>query len=127
VSGEILTNDEMRRADAMAVEAGTSSLALMENAGRAVAEIIASRFAPCRTAILCGPGNNGGDGFVAAASGIPISASNVSPHNSRPGSRRCAGFRRKNVTVMSARTAAPMTGPPSPSTPLGISTATTGT
>jgi NAD(P)H-hydrate epimerase len=66
VSGEILTNEEMRRADARAVEAGTSSLALMENAGRAVAEIIASRFAPCRTAILCGPGNNGGDGFVAA-------------------------------------------------------------
>lgn len=66
MSGEILTNDEMRRADAMAVEAGTSSLALMENAGRAVAEIIASRFAPCRTAVLCGPGNNGGDGFVAA-------------------------------------------------------------
>jgi NAD(P)H-hydrate epimerase len=66
VSGEILTNEEMRRADAQAVEAGTSSLTLMENAGRAVADSVASRFAPCRTAVLCGPGNNGGDGFVAA-------------------------------------------------------------
>ena len=66
MSGEILSNEEMRRADAMAVETGTPSLALMENAGRAVADIVASRFAPCRTAILCGPGNNGGDGFVVA-------------------------------------------------------------
>ncbi|MBS0280209.1 MAG: NAD(P)H-hydrate dehydratase [Proteobacteria bacterium] len=56
----------MRRADAMAVEAGTASLALMENAGRGVADIIVSRFAPCRVAVLCGPGNNGGDGFVVA-------------------------------------------------------------
>lgn len=66
MSGEILSNEEMRRADAMAVEAGTASLALMENAGRAVADIIVSRFAPCRVAVLCGPGNNGGDGFVVA-------------------------------------------------------------
>jgi hydroxyethylthiazole kinase-like uncharacterized protein yjeF len=66
VSGEILSNEEMRRADAMAVEAGTPSFTLMENAGRAVAELIVSRFAPCRVAVLCGPGNNGGDGFVVA-------------------------------------------------------------
>ena len=66
MSGEILSNEEMRRADAMAVEAGTASLALMENAGRGVADIIVSRFAPCRVAVLCGPGNNGGDGFVVA-------------------------------------------------------------
>ena len=66
MTGEILTNGEMRRADAMAVEAGTSSLTLMENAGRAAAQAIAGRFSPCRVAVLCGPGNNGGDGFVAA-------------------------------------------------------------
>lgn len=66
MAGEILTNDEMRRADEAAVASGTSSLTLMENAGRAVADAIAARFAPCRTTILCGPGNNGGDGFVAA-------------------------------------------------------------
>lgn len=66
MSGEILSNEEMRRADAMAVEAGTPSFTLMQNAGRAVADSIVSRFAPCRVAVLCGPGNNGGDGFVVA-------------------------------------------------------------
>ncbi|MES2254827.1 MAG: NAD(P)H-hydrate dehydratase [Pseudomonadota bacterium] len=66
MSGEVLSNEEMRRADAMAVEAGTLPFILMKNAGRAVADIIASRFSVCRVAVLCGPGNNGGDGFVAA-------------------------------------------------------------
>jgi NAD(P)H-hydrate epimerase len=66
MAGEILNNDEMRCADASAVKAGTPSLSLMENAGRAVADAIAARFPPGRVVVLCGPGNNGGDGFVAA-------------------------------------------------------------
>ncbi len=66
MSSEILTNAEMRRADALAVAAGTLPFILMKNAGRAVADIIAARFLPCRVTILCGPGNNGGDGFVVA-------------------------------------------------------------
>jgi NAD(P)H-hydrate epimerase len=66
MSGEILTNAQMAAADNFAAMAGTPTLTLMENAGRAVADAIASRFAPCATAVLCGPGNNGGDGFVAA-------------------------------------------------------------
>lgn len=66
MAGEILTNDEMRCADASAVAAGTPSLTLMENAGRAVAQAVAARFPPCRITVLCGPGNNGGDGFVVA-------------------------------------------------------------
>jgi ADP-dependent NAD(P)H-hydrate dehydratase / NAD(P)H-hydrate epimerase len=64
--GEILTTKEMAEADAAAVAQGTPSLTLMDNAGSAVAEAIAARFPPCRVAILCGPGNNGGDGFTVA-------------------------------------------------------------
>src|SRR3990170_135453 len=47
---------------------GVSRLQLMENAGRSVAEEVASRFKPekTRVAVFCGLGGNGGDGFVAA-------------------------------------------------------------
>jgi len=63
---EILTNAESYAADKYAGEHGVAFLTLMENAGRAVADAVAARFEPARVAVLCGPGNNGGDGFVAA-------------------------------------------------------------
>ncbi|MBB4266312.1 NAD(P)H-hydrate dehydratase [Roseospira visakhapatnamensis] len=63
---ELLTVAEMGRADAAAVAAGVPSLALMEAAGHAVARAIRLRWRPRRVVILCGPGNNGGDGFVIA-------------------------------------------------------------
>jgi hydroxyethylthiazole kinase-like uncharacterized protein yjeF len=47
--------------------AGTPGALLMQNAGEAVAREIKRRFTPRAASVLCGPGNNGGDGFVAAA------------------------------------------------------------
>ena len=62
----LLTPAEMGRVDAAAVAAGTPVAWLMERAGWAVARAVAGRFAPCRVLVLAGPGNNGGDGVVAA-------------------------------------------------------------
>lgn len=64
---ELLTSEEMSAADSLAVKHGVAGLTLMENAGRAVADVARRLVKPgSRVAVLCGPGNNGGDGFVAA-------------------------------------------------------------
>lgn len=67
---KVLTTSEMREADRLTTERfGVPGIALMENAGTAVAEFIQSRFAPLgrrRIVVFCGKGNNGGDGFVVA-------------------------------------------------------------
>lgn len=63
----LLTVEAMRRVEAAAIAAGTPGLILMERAGAAVAERARALLAEgARALVLCGPGNNGGDGFVAA-------------------------------------------------------------
>ncbi|MGB0750255.1 MAG: NAD(P)H-hydrate epimerase, partial [Magnetospiraceae bacterium] len=73
---EILTIAEMYRADALAIAGGISGFTLMDNAGHGITREILERWAPCPVTILCGPGNNGGDGFVVArllkAHGWPV-------------------------------------------------------
>ncbi|MBF0560854.1 MAG: NAD(P)H-hydrate dehydratase [Alphaproteobacteria bacterium] len=65
-SFELLSVEEMYRADRAAMEAGVSGPTLMAAAGWAVAAAVRKRWKRQRIAVLCGPGNNGGDGFVAA-------------------------------------------------------------
>jgi NAD(P)H-hydrate epimerase len=67
---KILTAAQMQRIDRLTAERyGVPSLTLMENAGRGVVEFLSERFAPLerqRIVVLCGRGNNGGDGLVVA-------------------------------------------------------------
>lgn len=73
---EILSVAEMVRADAAAIASGVSGQQLMANAGQAVAQAIQARWTAQPILVLCGPGNNGGDGFVVArllaAEGWPV-------------------------------------------------------
>ena len=63
---EVLTASEMKKADAAAIASGTAGIQLMTTAGNSVAAEIIEKFKPCPVLVLCGPGNNGGDGFITA-------------------------------------------------------------
>ncbi|HUN44106.1 MAG TPA: NAD(P)H-hydrate dehydratase [Acetobacteraceae bacterium] len=80
---ELLTPQEMAKADGASPGLGVPGTVLMANAGRAVARAIQARFRPCRTLILCGPGNNGGDGYVVARllaqQGWPVAVAALAP------------------------------------------------
>lgn len=73
---DLLTPVQMGAVDGAAAAAGVSVVDLMERAGAGVAQAICARWSPRRVLVLCGPGNNGGDGWVAArhlaAAGWPV-------------------------------------------------------
>lgn len=84
---------DMREADRLAAAAGVSTWRLMEAAGKAVAQEVQSRYPARRTAIvLCGKGNNGGDGYVCArdlaAQGMTVRVLELSAEPGRPDARR---------------------------------------
>ncbi len=63
---EVFNVEQMYDADRLAMESGISGEILIENAGAAIAAHISAYWDPCPVLILCGPGNNGGDGYVIA-------------------------------------------------------------
>jgi hydroxyethylthiazole kinase-like uncharacterized protein yjeF len=83
VPREIMTVAEMSAADHAAAEAGAPTTVLMERAGRAVADAIRARYTRRSTVIWCGPGDNGGDGYVVARHlrrrGWPVRVEALSP------------------------------------------------
>jgi hydroxyethylthiazole kinase-like uncharacterized protein yjeF len=63
---ELLTPEEMAECDRVTIAGGTPGITLMEKAGRAVADAVARHRLGTRVVVVAGPGNNGGDGFIAA-------------------------------------------------------------
>lgn len=74
---------DLAAADRAADEAGLPLATLMDRAGRAVAAAMRARWAPSPVTVLCGPGNNGGDGYVAAQAlreaGWPVAVVALAP------------------------------------------------
>ena len=66
---KVVTSEQMREADRLTIERGTSGQILMERAGQSVVDTLKREFSPLkkqRVVIFCGKGNNGGDGLVVA-------------------------------------------------------------
>jgi NAD(P)H-hydrate epimerase len=99
----LLTVAEMGQADAAAIAAGTPGITLMEAAGAAVATEAFRRWGPRPTLVLCGPGNNGGDGYVAArrlaAAGWPVRLAGLVPPAALRGDAALAAARWSGPTV----------------------------
>ena len=105
---ELLTPAEMAEADRRTIAAGTTGEKLMDRAGRAVADLVANRYPlGTRIVVACGPGNNGGDGFVAARilreRGYPVRISLLGSREALAGdAAKAAGKWGADVSAMSA-------------------------
>jgi ADP-dependent NAD(P)H-hydrate dehydratase / NAD(P)H-hydrate epimerase len=93
----LLSVANMAAVDRAAIAAGTPGALLMQNAGDAVVREIKRRFSPRPVTVLCGPGNNGGDGFVVAValaqSGWPVRVALLGPRENLRGDARAHALR----------------------------------
>ena len=103
MSRPILTAAAMRAAEQAAIDGGHAETTLMERAGAALAEAVRRFAGPRETLILCGPGNNGGDGYVAARHlaerGYPVRvAALAEPTATRRAGREANGTARSSTS-----------------------------
>jgi len=88
----LLNVRQMGETDRLAIAAGVGANELMERAGWAVKSQIEQRWSSCPVIVLCGPGNNGGDGFVTARllaeAGWPVRVALLGPRDQLKGAAR---------------------------------------
>lgn len=86
----LLSATQMAEADRLSIAYGINEITLMKNAGRPVAQAIMDRWSPRSVLVLCGPGSNGGDGFVTARclmeANWPVRIASILPRDQLKGS-----------------------------------------
>ncbi|MGN7437171.1 MAG: NAD(P)H-hydrate epimerase [Alcanivorax sp.] len=100
---EILSNAQMAAADAKTIAGGTAGIDLMTTAGNAVAECIDEYYEIQNVLVLCGPGNNGGDGFIIAqclkTRGWPVTLACLTKQDALKGDAALAAQRWEGETL----------------------------
>lgn len=108
----IITADAMRAAERAAIDAGASVEQLMERAGAALAEAVYRFAGPLPALVLCGPGNNGGDGYAAARClaerGVAVRVAAMSKPGTQAAMRALSGWGGEPETLTSSTPSAPI-------------------